>query len=190
MRKSPLVLIIMVLALMGAYFYYLYIKKKNAPSEEELAAEEAAAESKEEPKEKTPEIPKKMPLTFKIFITLLAVYAAFLLVDSLLGAYGSLEAGGTIFRSLAFVFLPASLRLLTIALALKKKKWFRVTYIAAVVVSITRFVYNSIAASGTVDVGIWVILVFYGAWIIYLYRSKYIRYTFEDIRWKGKEQNG
>ena len=124
------------------------------------------------------------------FITLLAVYAAFLLVDSLLGAYGSLEAGGTIFRSLAFVFLPASLRLLTIALALKKKKWFRVTYIAAVAVSITRFVYNSIAASGTVDVGIWVILVFYGAWIIYLYRSKYIRYTFEDIRWKGKEQNG
>ena len=189
MGKSPLVLIIMVLALMGAYFYYLYIKKKNAPSEEELAAEEAAVKAEEEPKEKAPEIPKKMPLTLKIFITLLAVYAAFLLVDSLFGAYGSLETGGTIFQSLAFVFLPASLRLLTIALALKKKKWFRVTYITAVVVSITRFVYYSVANSGTVDVGIWIILVFYAAWIIYLYRSKYIKYTFENIRWKGKERN-
>ncbi len=194
MKRSPLVLIIMVLCLMGAYFYYLYIKKKNAPSEEESAAMEAAPKEKEKPEEKSKDIPEKMPLTLKIFITLLAVYTAFLLVDSLFGAYGSLESGGTIFLSLAFVFLPASLRLLTIAFALKKKKLFRITYIAAVLVSVIRFVYYSIVSSGTVDVGIWIILVFYAAWVVYLYRSRYIRYRFTDGKfsdlWKKSEPSG
>ncbi len=180
MKRSPIVLIIMVLGLMGAYFYYLYIKKKNAPSEEERAAEEIALKKSEQQKEKAKSIPEKMPVTLKIFITLLAVYTAFLLVDSLFGAYGSLEAGGTIFLSLAFVFLPASLRLLTIAFALKKIKLFRITYIAAVLVSVIRFVYYSISGSGTVDVGIWIILAFYAAWIVYLFRSQYIRYRFTD----------
>lgn len=188
MGKSPLVLIIMVLCLMGAYFYYLHIKKRDAENEPETEETEVSAK-KEAPAEKPVEIPTKMPWPMKIFITLLAVYTAYLLVDSLLGAYSSLAAGQTIFLSLAFVFLPASLRLLTIAFALKKKKLFRITYIAAVAVSIVRFFYYSIVNTGTVEPGVWIIIVFYAAWIVYIFRSKYVKYGYADTEWKWKKEN-
>ena len=184
MEKSPIVLIIMVLCLMGAYFYYLHIKKRDAVAAGKESAEEISPPVEEAPAEKPP-VPEKMPLTLKIFITLLAVYTAFMLVDSLFGAYDSLAAGGTVLLSAAFVFLPASLRLLTIALALKKKKLFRITYIAAVLISITRYVYYALSSAGTIDAGIFVILVFYAAWVVYLFRSQYIKYRYEDVDWKG-----
>ena len=184
MKKSPIVLIIMVLALMGAYFYYLYTKKRDEKAFEKSGEGHPQPEVYEAPEEK-PAIPEKMPLTLKIFITLLAVYTAFLLVDSLFGAYSSLASGGTILLSVAFVFLPASLRLATIALALKKKKLFRITYLAAVAVLVVRYFYYALTDAGTIDAGIFAILVFYGAWIVYLYRSQYIKYRFEDVNWNG-----